>query len=159
MTVWHVLVVIVFAFFFLLGYFLHVTRPPWYGRLGTWKLDKAVRRSSWRRSYFPLPEFCDPIWKVPEPFCSYCLRCGRYPYSGLDLMVSKQEGFRFIYFQCFHASGHDDLVRYAHQIIDIKICQNFDPRFIHPDSCFPITHFTGMFRAAMTSLVVLELMG
>jgi len=152
MTTWHVFLGIVFAFCLWLGW--HLSRPPWYGKLGTWKLDPEVRRASRKNSYFPYPSHnLNPAWKPAKPFRSYCLRCGSYPYKMVDFLYSKKEGVHCICIGCAKISTKQEVTSYLHQIVDVKICQNFDPHFIHPDDAMPITYFTEMWRQLQIGLI------
>ena len=157
MTIWQFLLGIVFAVCFCFGWSL-LNRRPWDHKLGTWELDPAVRRAKRKYNYWPLPERVSPGWQRPQhrwgSHRAYCLRCGKYPFTGHEVMYSRTSGLMCICEHCGDSSLTTilDLRRYVHQVIDIKICQNFDPHFTHPDHAEPITHFIEMWRGALEDL-------
>lgn len=156
MTTWHVLLGIVFAIGLYFGWKL-AHRPPWHGRLGTWKLDPAVRRSKRKWGYKPTPDHAPEGWQRPTNR-SYCLRCGKYPYTGPEIMVDRHNGLHCLCYLCFQKCNTtlDELKRYAHQVIDFRICQNFDPRFIHPDYAESIPEFIDLWDKIESALEKME---
>lgn len=145
MTLTHFFLGIFFAFFFYCGWHL-ASRRPWDGKLGTWVLHPMVRRARRKYGYWPLPDHWTPHWQRPPIARAYCLRCGRWPYPGQEFFYSKNEGLHFCCRVCAQTASLSDLLRYAHQIIDIKICQNFDPRWISPTDVNPITYYVNMWE-------------
>lgn len=119
-------------------------RRPWDGKLHGWKLDRAVRRAKRKHGYWPLPHKWTPEWRRPPKPQSYCLRCGRWPFKGPEIMYEQKAGLMTICHLCACVCTVDEMLRYVHQVLDIKICQNFDWHFIHPDSREPMTAYFAM---------------
>lgn len=139
-----------------IGY-LWSRRRPWSGKLGTWELDPAVEYAKRKHGYWPEPDQLYGRWIRPHRH-SYCLRCGKWPFRGKELMYTRTDGIMTICHLCGMRSQTtaEDLRRYAHQVVDIKICQNFDPHFTHPDSAMPITHYFEMWHGLEKALAEWE---
>lgn len=140
----------------LLGWWLG-QRRPWDGKIGKWKLDPEVRRAKRKHGYWPEPDYPIEGWKRPA-HRAYCLRCGKWPFQGPEVMYTKTEGFMCLCHYCSrtHVTNAEEVRMYAHRIIDIKICQNFDPKITHPDNRLPMMAFTEMWRGAQKSLLYWE---
>jgi hypothetical protein len=161
MTRWHVVLGVVFYFFLWYGWWL-AHRRPWDGKLGPWDLDRVVRRAKRKYKYWPNPEVMFPSWIRPQKAIghdrAYCLRCGRWPFTGPELMYKEKEGRMFICRRCSVRSvtTEEELLMYAHRMMDILICQNFDPHITHPDDMEPITYFIEMWEGMKQAVYRLE---